>query len=56
MDIRIFNANGQLMTQRVLDAVESDIETFDVSQFTPGMYWIRVVVDGKQETIKLIVD
>ena len=56
VDIRIFNATGQLMTQRVLDAVESDIETFDVSTFTPGMYWIRVVVDGQQETLKLIVE
>lgn len=49
--IALFDMNGQLL-QQVEE--ESSMTTLNMASYTSGVYFVRVVIDGKQQMIKVI--
>lgn len=53
--IRIYNTQGQLIMERQCPSLEAGELTFDVDQFSPGMYNLVVAVDGELPVTKKFV-
>ena len=53
--VRMYNLNGQLITERQLDSVENAIETFNVASFPKGTYWVNIQLATQNRTFRLIV-
>ncbi len=52
---RLFNAYGQLVLEQALNSFKKD-QTISVNQFSSGVYWLEVVLDGKKFSEMLIVN
>jgi len=54
VSLEIYNAMGQLLHIKELDAIQNSDEILDLSQFTNGMYLIRVTSDGLPAIMKRV--
>ena len=54
VSIRIYNINGQLMTNRQIDYVENATEIIAIDRFPAGTYYVHVKTAQQQQTLKLI--
>ena len=46
-ELQVLNAQGQIMAQQQGDANYENGPTFDLSEYPAGMYWTRLLADGK---------
>ena len=46
-DLQVLNAQGQVIANQQGDATLGDTPTFDLSEYPAGMYWTRLLADGK---------
>jgi len=53
VSIRVTNALGQILYGKDLERVQSIQQTFDLTNWSSGIYFVQMVVDGKQYTRKL---
>lgn len=51
--VRISNALGQTVYQKDIERVQTIQETFDLTEWSSGVYFVQMMVDGKQYTRKL---
>ncbi|MCH2083661.1 MAG: T9SS type A sorting domain-containing protein, partial [Saprospiraceae bacterium] len=54
VSIRIYNINGQLMTNRQIDYVENATEIIAIDRFPAGTYYVHVKTAQQQQTLKLV--
>ena len=56
VDIKIFSTEGKLIKECVSDSFATGKQTFeiDLSQFNPGVYFVKVVNGDFNETLKLL--
>ena len=52
MQLRVFNANGQLVLSQT---VNRGVTRVLVDEWTPGIYFVEATADGKSSVKKLLV-
>ena len=53
-EIQIFNPTGQLVNSKIIQEVQNEIYSFDVSNYSPGIYVVSTRVEGKMRVAKQI--
>ncbi|MGB1032425.1 MAG: T9SS type A sorting domain-containing protein, partial [Flavobacteriales bacterium] len=56
VDVQLFNLNGQLVEQKQKKYLKGDLVRFDVSTLSPGVYAIRLEIDGELVTKRFVVN
>lgn len=54
-EVRIFDMTGKLITNRQLKGIQNDDITFNVSDFSNGIYIVNFISDGKISTEKVVI-
>ncbi len=54
-EIMISNSLGQPMQSRSIDALTEDVVRFEMPNYQPGVYTVRIKLDGKRQMTKMFV-
>ena len=52
--VRIFNANGQLINERILSDMQSDNFVMDVQKYPSGLYMLNVLIDNQSYSLRFV--
>lgn len=53
--INIFNADGKTMVNKVVNKITDEIIEFNVNDYTPGHYYVNMVIDKKTISTKCFI-
>jgi hypothetical protein len=54
-DVSVLNIQGQLMTKKQISVIDFHEERFNLKDAKSGLYFVRIVGDGINETKRLVV-
>lgn len=55
IDISIYNSIGELIYQKHIENVDSELEQIDISQFSNGIYFVAINANGTQTSKQVII-